>query len=138
MTVTAFDSDVLIYAIQKGHPLGAPVAAHIHSSDTIPVGSLILVPEVLTKPRRESPQSDETAALGRLISRIDLRPLDKATAQLSLDLAVAYKLRAADAAHLATAVMAGADYFLTNNREDFPKSIQEIEIIYPEDLADLT
>jgi hypothetical protein len=36
--------------------------------------------------------------------------------------------------HLATAVAAGADRFLTNNKSDFPKSIVEIDITYPEDL----
>ena len=50
----------------------------------------------------------------------------------------AYALRAVDAVHLATAVGAGADRFLTNNRSDFPKSITEIDITYPDDLADPT
>lgn len=36
--------------------------------------------------------------------------------------------------HLATAVGAGADRFLTNNAADFPKTINEIEITYPDDL----
>lgn len=40
----------------------------------------------------------------------------------------------ADAAHLATAVAAGADRFLTGNCEDFPKAITDIDIAYAEDL----
>ena len=51
-------------------------------------------------------------------------------------LAAAYRLRATDAVHLATAVNAGADRFITNNRKDFPRSITEIDITYPDDLAD--
>lgn len=35
----------------------------------------------------------------------------------------------------ATAVAAGADRFLTNNPSDFPKTITEIDITYPTDLA---
>ena len=51
-----------------------------------------------------------------------------------------YGLRAADAihlatAHLATAVSAGADRFITDNKADFPKSISEVDITYPEDLV---
>ncbi len=41
-----------------------------------------------------------------------------------------------DAVHLATAVGAGADRFLTNNRSDFPKSIAEIDITYPDELPE--
>jgi predicted nucleic acid-binding protein len=51
-------------------------------------------------------------------------------------LGASYGLRAADAVHLATAVGAGADRFLTNNRSEFPKSITEIAVTYPDDLAD--
>jgi predicted nucleic acid-binding protein len=41
---------------------------------------------------------------------------------------------AADAVHLATAVGAGADRFITNNRRHFPKTVSEIDITYPNDL----
>ena len=33
-----------------------------------------------------------------------------------------------------SAVIAGADRFLTNNRKDFPKTIAEVEIVYPDEL----
>ena len=36
--------------------------------------------------------------------------------------------------HLATAALAAADRFITNNRKDFPKTIGEVDIVYPEDL----
>lgn len=94
-----------------------------------------MLTEVLAKPMRDDPASDETAALLSLLSRLDLRPLDDATSRLALVLAVSYGLRAADAAHLATAVAAGADRFLTNNRRDFPQTIGEIDVVYPDQLA---
>ena len=47
-----------------------------------------------------------------------------------------HRLSAADAVHLATAVGAGADRFLTNNRRDFPRTIAEIAVVYPDELAD--
>lgn len=41
-----------------------------------------------------------------------------------------------DAMHLATAVGASADRFLTDNEADFSKSITEIDITDPEDLPE--
>jgi len=62
--------------------------------------------------------------------------VDRATAELATALAGRYRLRAADAAHLATAVALGADRFITSNQRDFPADIAEIHITYPADLPD--
>jgi len=133
---TAFDADVLIYAAQRGHSLGSSVAQLFARAQDFPVGtgSVLLLTEVLAKPLRDDPTSDETLALASLLSRVDLLAFDEQTARLALTLAISYRLRAADAVHLATAVAAGADRFLTNNRKDFPKTIAEIDVIYPDDL----
>ncbi|GAA5202325.1 type II toxin-antitoxin system VapC family toxin [Microbacterium jejuense] len=131
---TAFDADVLIYAASDGHPLGRPVLRLLLDEKAARVGSVLLLTEVLAKPLRDDPGSDEVAALLSVLSRLDLRPLDEPTARLALVLATEHGLRAADAAHLATAIAAGADRFVTNNRKDFPPSISEIEIVYPVDL----
>ena len=134
----AFDADVLIYAIIPGHPLGGPVLAlfpDLQSDDSLSagVGSTLLVPEVLTRPTRDD-ADDEIDALTTLLGRLDLRPVDEATAALAVGLGASYGLRAADAVHLATAVSAGAERFLTNNRRDFPQSIRELDVTYPADL----
>lgn len=133
---TAFDSDVLIYAATKEHPLGTRVASIFADDEAgvVGTGSVLLLTEVLAKPMRDNPDSDETRSLLSLLSRLDLQPLDEPGARLSLALAISYGLRAADAAHLAAAVAAGADRFLTNNRKDFPSTITEIDVVYPEDL----
>lgn len=130
----AFDADVLIYAPAEGHALGTRVAPLFTGSELAGVGSVLLLAEVLTKPMRHDPDSAETGALVHLLSRLDLRPLDGPAGRLALALAISYGLRAVDAAHLATAVAAGTDQFLTNNRKDFPRSIPEIDIVYPDDL----
>jgi predicted nucleic acid-binding protein len=98
------------------------------------IGSVLLLPELLTKPLRQG-ALDELDELGALLSRLDLRPVDESTAELATALGAAYRLRAADAVHLATAVNAGADRFITNNAADFPKTITEVDITYPLDLA---
>lgn len=138
MTLTAFDADVLIYAAAENHPIGLPVAALMSRSGNAPagIGSVLLLPEVLSKPMRENSESREVAALISLLSRLDLRAADESTSRLALALAISYGLRAADAIHLATAVAAGADRFLTNNRKDFPRSIIEIDVVYPDELQE--
>ena len=95
---------------------------------------MLLLPELLTKPLREG-ADDEVVALGALLSRIALLPTDESTAEVATALGAFYGIRAADAIHLATAVSAGADRFITDNKADFPKSISEVDITYPEDLV---
>ena len=137
----AFDADVLIYAAVDGHPLGRRVRALFPSGPVGPldefagIGSVLLIPELLSKPTRAE-AADELAKLEALLSRLDLLPVDRATAELATALGASYRLRAADAVHLATAVTGGADRFLTNNQSDFPATIGEIDVRYPADLPD--
>jgi predicted nucleic acid-binding protein len=141
--VDAFDSDVLIYAAVRDHPLGRRVAAlfsprpHREADPSDGVGSLLLLPEVLGKPLRDG-AAEEVRVLAALLGRLDLRPLDRATAELAAALCSSYRMKAADAVHLATAVSSGADRFITNNQRDFPMTITEVEVMYPADLPDLS
>ena len=131
----AFDADVVIYAGAAGHPLGRRVRAlfPVEPEAMAGVGSVLLLPEVLAKPMRDG-SGAEVAALAGLLGRLDLRSVDPVTAEVATTLASEYRLRAADAVHLATAVVAGADRFVTSNRRDFPASISAIDVTYPEDL----
>lgn len=135
----AFDADVLIYAATRGHPLGRRVRALFATSpitqtgDVAGIGSVLLIPELFTKQLRDD-ATPELEELGALLARLELRAVDEATARLAAALGASYALRAADAVHLATAVAAGADRFLTNNRADFPTAVTELEVVYPDDL----
>jgi predicted nucleic acid-binding protein len=133
----AFDADVLIYASAGGHPLGTLVRAlfPVESGALAGIGSVLLLPEVLAKPMRDG-SAEELAALAGLLGRLELRSVDPVTAEVATSLGSTYRLRAVDAVHLATAVVAGADRFITNNRRDFPVSISEIDITYPDLLGD--
>ena len=79
---------------------------------------------------------DEVQALAGLLGRLDLRPVDRFTAELAAVLSSRYRLRATVATHPATAVGVGADRFIANNQRDFPAGITEIHITYPADLPD--
>ncbi len=134
----AFDADALIYAATPGHPLGRRVAALFRSAGAgtrAGIGSFLLLPEVLGKPLRDG-ATDEVRILAGLLGRLDLHPVDRATAELATALSSRYGLKAADATHLATAVAMGADRFITNNQRDFAPAMPEIQITYPADLAD--
>jgi len=140
--VDAFDADVLIYAAAPGHALGRRVRALFPVGPTgrtgvVGIGSVLLLPELLAKPTRGRAE-EELGALRSLLSRLELRPTDQATAELAISLGASYGLRGADSVHLATAVAAGATRFLTNNRSDFRKSVAEIGVTYPDDLPDVS
>lgn len=134
-----FYADVLTYAAVAGHELGQRVRALFPleppqiSGSTAGIGSVLLLAELLTKPLRHRSE-DELAALGLLLGRLDLLAVDRATAKLATALGAAYGLRAADVLHLATAIGAARDRFITNNKADFPKRISEIGVTYREDL----
>ena len=138
----AFDADVLIYAAVDGHPLGRRVRAlfppgPLRSTDSpAGIGSVLLLPEVLTKPLRGN-ATDELAELSSLLGRLDLLPVDRATAELATAFSASYRVRAADAVHLATAVACAADRFITDNQSDFPTTIAEISVVYPAALPEV-
>ncbi len=133
----AFDADALIYAAIPEHELGRRVRALIPDEPVAGTptrtGSVLLLPELLSKPMRDG-AGDELDDLLALLSRLELLPADRVTANVATALAAKYRLQAADATHLATAVVVGADRFITNNQKDFPVTITEIDIVYPADL----
>jgi predicted nucleic acid-binding protein len=124
----AFDSDVLIYAA-NGEISGLQVRALLETSGEF-LGSVVLLPEMISNPIRTGNQI-ELAALERLLTRIDLKDVDHEIAEGSAMLAAKYGLKAADAIHLATAVVWGAERFHTNNRKDFGPHITEVEVVWP-------
>lgn len=131
----AFDADVLIFAADQLHPLGAPVRRLLDGEPgkRVGVGSVLLLPEVLSKPLRDD-HPEQVVELSELLARLELLPVTREVALLATSLAAIHRLRAADAVHLATAVAAGADRFITNNRRDFPATIDAIDVVYPDQL----
>jgi predicted nucleic acid-binding protein len=136
----AFDADALIYAALPGHALGRAVSdlfrddAGGRDRGGGRVGSVLLVPELLSKPIREQ-RIAELERLEGLLARLELLDVNAVVASLAASLGARYRLRAADAVHLATAVDSGADRFITNNRRDFPADIAEIDVTYLDRLA---
>lgn len=130
----AFDADVLIYAGIVGHPLGARVERLLSEEGHDFVGSVLLLPEVLTKPI-SNVWHEQTGTLRLLLSRLELFDVTKEIAASAAELGAKYQLKAGDAVHLATAVWAQAAVLLTDNSKDFRRDeINEIQILLPEHL----
>ncbi|WP_052326674.1 type II toxin-antitoxin system VapC family toxin [Deinococcus peraridilitoris] len=129
----AFDADVLIYAAVPGHALGRRVHQLLAEAPRDQhCASVLLLPELMSKPLREG-RTAELVALRLLLSRLQLVDTSEDIAALAAQLGAAYRLRAADAVHLASAVAGGAEAFVTNNRKDFgAQNILEIPVLFPE------
>lgn len=133
----SFDADVLIYAAVDPHGRGAPIRAMFEgvSAGPVGVGSVLLLPELLSKPARLGFDA-EVAALQALLSRLRLLPATQEIAALAAGLGATYGFRAAaDAVHLATAIIGDADCFITNNRRDFDRAVEEIDIVFLDSLT---
>ncbi len=132
----AFDADVLVHAAKRS-PTGAVILRlfeRVPVPQVVGVGSLVLLVETLPHPVREN-DSVESKALRELLARLELRGLDESTADVAVELAAAHRLKAADAIHLATALDAGAERFITNNRRDFASvRVDEIDVVFPDQL----
>jgi hypothetical protein len=91
----AFDADVLIYAASPGHALGRRVLELLPRpgaarSAPAGIGSVLLLPELLSKPVGEG-NPYEVSALTAVLARLDLLPVDQATAELAVGLAALYR-----------------------------------------------
>lgn len=124
----AFDANALIY-VANGDPRALAIRSALEEADSL-IGSVVLLPEVLSKPMARGDEREYEQLLA-ILSRFDLKPVDDEIADAAVALGAKYRLRAADAIHLATAVVWGAERFHTNNRKDFGPYIEEIEVVWP-------
>jgi predicted nucleic acid-binding protein len=128
----AFDANVLTY-IARNDPRGASAKAVLTEDFEIGscIGSTLLISETLGHAMCHD-RASELRKLQELLARIDLRPVDYETADLSAALAAKYGLRPIDSVQLATAVLWGAERFHTSNSKDFGQYFDEIEIVLPQ------
>ena len=134
----AYDADVLIYAAHPDHEFGPRIRRILAARSPVEpaaIGSVMLLPELLIKPSKLQLVED-VARLDRIIEQLELVPCDPKVAQMATALGARYRLGTIDAIHLATAVVRGADRFITNNRRDFRRDIAEVTVTYPEDLPE--
>ncbi|GAA1738468.1 type II toxin-antitoxin system VapC family toxin [Aeromicrobium alkaliterrae] len=123
----AFDADVLIHA-STGDPRGdllANAVAEAAPGGVAGLGSVLLLTETLV-PGVAEPHHPR---LRGLLARLRLVPVTREVAAVAATLRGVHGLKTPDALHLATAIVAGADQFVTGNRRDFDPRMPEIEIV---------
>lgn len=134
----AIDSASLIYLIEK-HPVYFDrvvfIMRYIHSGPIDGVASVLALTEVLMHPLRtgntELAQEYERILLNSTGFR--LVPISADGARRAADLRARYNLRTPDALHVATALAAGCDAFLTNDTDI--KRVTEVRVLVLDDLA---
>lgn len=126
----AFDADIVIHASTgdfRGSPLADAVAHRVNTAAAAGVGSVVLLTETLAL----GDSTPHGARLREILSALVLVPVDADIARVASALRATYRLKTPDALHLATAIVVGADRFVTCNRRDFTTAIAEIPIMFP-------
>jgi predicted nucleic acid-binding protein len=119
MSRVYLDTNIFVYAFEGNQTFGPPARAilqSIQSKDHLLFGSLITLSELLVLPAREG-NTFYTARL-KLFFRspgITLVPYTPEAADLYAELRAIHRVKPLDAYHLASAAIAGMDFFITND-----------------------
>lgn len=114
MALVYLDSSIVIYLVER-HPLyAAPIERALAGSSALPATSPLTRLEVLVKPLQED-RRDLVDLYSRFLSATRLLPIDRETFERALHLRVDFRLRTADALHLAVAHQSGCEAFWTND-----------------------
>jgi predicted nucleic acid-binding protein len=100
----------------------------------VAVVSTIILPEILAKPLKES-DAELVAAYRSMFDNtqgIILRPVSAAIAYHAANLRARYNLKTPDALHIATAIEAGCQAFLTNDLD--LRRVNDIQVLALDDL----
>jgi predicted nucleic acid-binding protein len=118
----ALDTAPLIYVFER-HPVHfvqvEPVVAAIDLGALRGVASSLALLETLVGPLKSgnATLADAYRRALTLSTNLELVPMDEAVAELAADIRAKYGFKTPDAIHLATAVRAKADAFLTNDEQ---------------------
>ena len=131
------DSAPLIYLVEK-HPTYFDqvvfIMRHIHNGSIDGVASVLALTEVLVHPLRTGNQTLAQDYENILLNSTGFRlvPVDTNVARQSADLRARYNLRTPDALHIATALEAGCEAFLTNDLA--LKRVTEVRVLALDEL----
>lgn len=128
----ALDTNIFIYALE-GHPdfpTATELFTHLPGRDCRVITSVITLAEALTPLYRSERYAVIDHYLGFIsgYGAIEVKPVDRSISVKAAELRARYQLKTPDAIHLATALMSGAEVFVTADR-DFPKQVERLRII---------
>jgi predicted nucleic acid-binding protein len=121
MSRVYWDTMIFVYVLESHPEFGDPVLQAyknlIQRGDTI-CTSVFTLGEILVKPKAAGDIGVQNAIRDFMLgSEIELLPFDAVTADRYSSVRAGTKLKAADAIHLATAVQARVNLFMTNDQE---------------------
>lgn len=119
----------------QGRPATATMRA-IENGRMAGVASTVALLEALVRPKKEGDTRlcDTYRLVFRWFPNLAVRVVDGDVAEIASELRGRYRLRTPDAVHVATAIAAGADAFVTADRD--LRKVREIEILPLDDIAD--
>ena len=112
-----FDASVIIdFGEERERSMRVVTAflRRIESNEIEAVGSVLLLPEVLTYTRVNA---IEETVYSDFLAKMQLLPVSEEIAERATDYRVMYNLRTADAVHLATAIIAEAGALVTSDSD---------------------
>lgn len=114
------DTSPVIYSVEKIEPYSSllqPVWAAAHTGQFTLIGSELLLLETLVKPLQQKDTILENSFRQLLASReFQLLPITSHVLEEALSLRATLGIKTPDAIHAATALLASADLFLTNDK----------------------
>ena len=115
------DTNVLIYYLQDEPPYGAivrPVFELIASGSLTGLTSFISLFEILVKPLRDGRPdlARQYATILLNAQNFTLQPVERTVAEVGADIRARYNVTTPDAIQLGTALLGGAQVFLTNDK----------------------
>lgn len=116
----ALDTSVIIYSVEKVQPyfdLLAPIWQSAKQGKYTLYGSELLLLEVLVKPLQNSDAVLESAFRQLLTNsrELSLLPISRAVLESAGKLRAEHGIKTPDAIHLATAILAGCSFVVTND-----------------------
>lgn len=132
-----FDTQIAIYSVEK-HPVYAAVIRPLwiaaQSGSLRAAASELIIPECLVRPLRNGDKLLERDFEAFWSSgHIGLEPISNAVLRKVAELRAKYiSLRTPDAIHAATAILAGAALFITN--DDNFRQVAEVQSVFLDDL----
>jgi predicted nucleic acid-binding protein len=131
--LVALDTMVFVYHFEANEEFGArstELLRRIEDGELRAVCSVLSRLEVLVVPKREG--RDDLCRIYREVfetfPNLLVRPVDARIADLAADLRASYSLRTPDALHIATALDARADFYVTEDRR-LPGEIEEMRLV---------
>lgn len=139
ITLLGLDSAPLIYFVER-HPIYLPlmreIIGRIDTGLILGYSSIITVTEVLVQPKKlgDSEIEREYRDLLYHSRHFELLSITRSIAEQAADLRSRYPIRTPDALQIATALSAGCQAFLTNDKR--LKSVTDLDILVLDDFVE--